>query len=293
MKKKTMKLLLMFLVALGTLAVAPAYAAPCKGEVISADGKLTVGKCWTNDTDAQELIAMACGEGDKCEVYGTITRAREIKRVASTERFACRSPAGEIYFTRTPVGRCTHISLENGWKNFLVERGVIVDFHPTSLVRDGDTVKVWVEFHLAGPVDDSEGRKWQYDNLRASYRFNCKTREQLLIQGTYRLAGKVTYERLSSEAVSEEIEPGTISELLLGALCEQGDLKGVNFEADFTCPEHLFNQEARRAELQRFGEWVRDHPELNTVRNAVEARIKLLTKHGCTETLRKLSRNHD
>jgi hypothetical protein len=82
MKEKTMKLLLMFLVALGILARAPAYAAtPCKGEVISADGKLTVGKCWTDDTDAQELIAMACGEGDKCEVYGTITRAREIKRV--------------------------------------------------------------------------------------------------------------------------------------------------------------------------------------------------------------------
>ena len=100
MKKKTMKLLLMFLVALGTLVVAPAYAAPCKGEVVSADGKLTVGKCWTNDTDAQELIAMACGEGDKCEVYGTSTRAREIKRVG----FAT-GPKG-ISFKMKPCPKC-------------------------------------------------------------------------------------------------------------------------------------------------------------------------------------------
>ena len=70
----------MFLVALGTLAVAPAYAAPqCEGEIKIANGKLTVGKCWTTDPEAQELIAGACDEGDKCKVSGTITRTREIK----------------------------------------------------------------------------------------------------------------------------------------------------------------------------------------------------------------------
>ena len=58
-----------------------AVAKPCKGEVVSTDGKVAVGKCWTNNVEAQELIARACGEGHKCEVHGDITRAHEIKRV--------------------------------------------------------------------------------------------------------------------------------------------------------------------------------------------------------------------
>jgi hypothetical protein len=57
-----------------------AVAKSCEGKVASTDGKVTVGKCWTNNAATQELIAMACGEGDKCEVYGDFTRAGEITR---------------------------------------------------------------------------------------------------------------------------------------------------------------------------------------------------------------------
>jgi hypothetical protein len=69
--------LLVAMTAFGPEAVAKS----CKGQVMSADGKITVGKCWTNNAEAQELIAGACGKGDKCEVHGDISRAREIKRV--------------------------------------------------------------------------------------------------------------------------------------------------------------------------------------------------------------------
>ena len=45
-----------------------------------ADGKVTVGKCWTDSAEPKELIAQVCGEGDTCEVVGDFTRAGEIKR---------------------------------------------------------------------------------------------------------------------------------------------------------------------------------------------------------------------
>jgi hypothetical protein len=73
----------------------------CEGKVVSADGKVTVGKCWTNNAEAQKLIAGACGEGDKCEVHGEFTRAGEIKRFG----FAT-GPKG-ISFKMKPCPSCT------------------------------------------------------------------------------------------------------------------------------------------------------------------------------------------
>ena len=68
-----------------------AVAKPCKGEVVSTDGKVAVGNCWTNNVEVQEPIARACGEGHKCEVHGDITRAHEIKRV-----FWATGPKGDV-----------------------------------------------------------------------------------------------------------------------------------------------------------------------------------------------------
>ena len=72
----------------------------CKGEVVSTDGKVTVGKCWTNNAEAQELIAGACGEGDKCEVHGEFTRAGEIKRFG---------------FARTEIGNNATDPAQEAW----------------------------------------------------------------------------------------------------------------------------------------------------------------------------------
>jgi hypothetical protein len=219
-----------------------------------------------------------------------VSSAGALERPDSKARFACRSPTGERYFSLTMVGKCNRVIMESGWVNFALMRNVIVDLHPGSIVREGDTAKLWVEFHLADPVRDDLNR--QYDSLRASYRLNCKTREQLLIQGTYRLGAKVIWQRLSDKAVLEEIEPGTINDALLAAVCEQAGSgnRVTELEADFKCPEHLPNEEEREAALKRFIDWVRDHrPEWNTVAKLMHGRTQLLSKHGCTETLRNLS----
>ena len=54
----------------------------CKGKLVSADGKVTVGKCWTNNPEFRDLIDRGCGEGDACEVVGGVNRVGEFTRVS-------------------------------------------------------------------------------------------------------------------------------------------------------------------------------------------------------------------
>jgi hypothetical protein len=88
------------LIALAVTLSTPAAAKSCKGNVALDGTKVTVGKCWTDDTEAKELIAGACGEGDKCEVNGAVTRANEIKRV-----YWASGPKG-MSFKMKPCPKC-------------------------------------------------------------------------------------------------------------------------------------------------------------------------------------------
>jgi hypothetical protein len=213
-----------------------------------------------------------------------------------TQRFACKQPnSPQTVFRSSRQGRCAEIKLEEGWRNFTVQPNVIVDFHPASIVRNGESIKVWVRFHLAVPARDVQGRGWTYDGLKAAYEFKCAARQQVLVQGSYHLGSKVVYERLSNEALDEEIEPGTISDAFLRMLCGgpavQGQDPDAAFEATFRCPENLPSREAREAELSRFLAWVRDHhPEWNTIDKITAARVALLTRHNCVKTLNNLTR---
>jgi len=143
--------------------------------------------------------------------------SKEDQSQNSNMRYQCLKNNGRLYFSTAEKKKCQSIPLEAGWKNFLTEEGFMVDINPSKIVREKDGAKIWARFYLAQP---SSGGSFKYNYVQSITKFFCQTKQQLLIQGTYRLNGEVQHERLSNESVMEEIEPGTISELLLNYVCK-------------------------------------------------------------------------
>lgn len=132
-------------------------------------------------------------------------------------RYQCLKNNDSLYFSTVEKKKCQSIPLEAGWKNFLTEERFMVDINPSKIVREKDGAKIWARFYLA---QQSSGGSFQYNYVQSVTKYFCQTKQQLLIQGTYRLNGAVQYERLSNESVMEEIEPGSISELILNYVCK-------------------------------------------------------------------------
>jgi len=135
----------------------------------------------------------------------------------SNIRYQCLKNNGSLYFSTTEQKKCQSVPLDAGWTNFLTQEQVMVDINPSKIVREKDGAKIWARFYLAQP---SSGGSFKYNYVQSVTKFFCQTKQQLLIQGTYRFNGVVQWERLSNESVMEEIEPGTISELLLNYVCK-------------------------------------------------------------------------
>jgi hypothetical protein len=149
---------------------------------------------------------------------------------ATGTRYLCTRD-GRRSFSETPQGvSCSVLHDEPGWTAIVSSPNFIVSYHPASVVREGDTVTAGFQVNLASPVSyvGSDGSdKFQYDSIRASYRFYCLARQQVLIQGTYKLGTKNVHERLSSEAILEEIKPNTIAETLLKFFCHGNRSEGA------------------------------------------------------------------
>lgn len=143
--------------------------------------------------------------------------SQEVQIQNSNTRYQCLKNNDSLYFSTVEKKKCQSIPLEAGWKNFLTEEGFMVDINPSKIVREKDGAKIWARFYLAQP---SSGGSFKYNYVQSVTKYFCQTKQQLLIQGTYRLNGAVQYERLSNESVMEEIEPGSISELLLNYVCK-------------------------------------------------------------------------
>jgi len=207
--------------------------------------------------------------------------------------------------------QCSKTVLEDGWVNLIFNEAVLVDYHPDTVVIEDDGVKVWLQFFMARPTP-SQNSRWEYDHLKGAYKFLCKSRQQLLIQGTYQLGTRTVYERLSNETVLEEIEPGTISDALRGFFCKSltGDpaknaststesdetiahLTEAEFRSRFRCPEFLSSDDARRKELEQFTKWIAAHPRGRgwTLADISKFRVSLLETHKCTKTLRNIREN--
>ena len=151
----------------------------------------------------------------------TLANIQESSKKAQNQnsniRYQCLKNNGNLYFSIFDNKKCQSIPLEAGWINFLTEKEFMVDINPSKIVKENDGAKIWARFYLAQP---SSGGSFKYNYIQSITKYFCQTKQQLLIQGTYRYNGAVQYERLSNESVMEEIEPGTISELLLNYVCK-------------------------------------------------------------------------
>lgn len=142
----------------------------------------------------------------------------EAKTEVSRLRFLCND-GGKPYFAKTPNNKnCQSQFLEETWDNFAITRHFIADYMPTKIVRENDGIKVWTQFFFAEPVS-SDDAKWHYDYVKGVTKYYCGIRQMMLIQATYFYKSERIYERLSNEAVMEEIEPDTLSETLYTKLC--------------------------------------------------------------------------
>lgn len=142
--------------------------------------------------------------------------SREAKAENLNTRYQCLRNDGSLYFSTVGKKKCKSIPLEAEWKNFLTEEGFMVDINQSKIVKEKEGAKIWTRFYLA---QSSSGGSFTYNYVQSVTKYFCQTKQQLLIQGTYRLNGAVQHERLSTESVMEEIEPGTISELILNYVC--------------------------------------------------------------------------
>ena len=97
------------------------------------------------------------------------------------------------------------------------------------------------------------------------------------------------WERLSNASVIEEIEPGTISDRLLGFFCRDvpdvpqeaaspiTEFSDAEFDAQFKCPESLVSEEEQKAGLRDFLDWISArHPTWNTIRKIGVSRMQFL-----------------
>lgn len=137
----------------------------------------------------------------------------------SNDRYQCLKSNGSLYFSSTGGKKCKSIPLEEDWVNFRIEPNFIIDIIPSKVVKERDGVKIWSQYYLAQPARSTDGA-WKYNYVKSVTKYFCKSKQQLLIQGTYYLNGEIQNERLSNESITEEIEPGTISELLLDYACK-------------------------------------------------------------------------
>jgi hypothetical protein len=135
-------------------------------------------------------------------------------------RNLCTGDDGRRYFSKEFSENCVPLPLAQGWKNFGSWPEVVLDILPSKAVKERDGTKIWAQFFLAEAVPSEDGR-WSYDHVKSITKFFCGTKQQLLIQATYSLNGRLIYERSSTESVMEEIEPDTLAEKLYEYACKR------------------------------------------------------------------------
>jgi hypothetical protein len=141
-------------------------------------------------------------------------------REGNASRNLCVGDDAARYFSNQLASNCTSVPSEQGWVNLHTDRNMIVDVLPSRIVRDREGTKLWAQFFLAEPASSKDGQ-WSYDHVKSITRFRCKSKQQVLIQGTYSLDGQPMYERASTESIAEEIEPGTLAEKLYDYACRK------------------------------------------------------------------------
>ena len=61
------------------------------------------------------------------------------------------------YSPHLKEGRCSRKAFDDGWESFVFGETILIDYHPTSVVREADGVKVWVQIAFATPMPRVHG----------------------------------------------------------------------------------------------------------------------------------------
>lgn len=133
--------------------------------------------------------------------------------------YLCLSDNGEKYFSGKNTDTCGPYTVPKGWITVMATENDIVDIMPNTIIREKDGVKIWAHFYSAQP--SSMGNDdIQYDGMKSISKYYCKKKQTRMIQATYTLGRDVVYERLENEAITEEIEPGTVNEKIYEYVCK-------------------------------------------------------------------------
>jgi hypothetical protein len=150
-----------------------------------------------------------------------LANSAALSTAASSTRYLCHHQEQSIFAVEYSAG-CIPLPVESGWKNVLSAPEILIDVQPDSVVRDGDTVKLWVRIYLnkSYPYETTTGEsRGNYDGLKGVYKFFCHNRQQEIVQADYLSGETPIYYRLSNEAIVEEIEPGTAIETVYSEYC--------------------------------------------------------------------------
>jgi len=176
-----------------------------------------------NQAEARKWLVRAAGEGDMSAEHalrsGFVSDNPPYTPPKTNHNYyLCSGPDWRSFTSVAASPDCAPVRINPGWIEFLAWDNAIVAYDPHSIQRKGNSVSVWLQFYLANVVPDGKGR-YNYDAVKSLNRFQSDIRHQMLIEGTYSLAGNVVYNRTSKEEEDEDILPHSISELLVDALC--------------------------------------------------------------------------
>lgn len=124
------------------------------------------------------------------------------------------------FFAQENSGGCVWVRHEENSQLIFGSMNYVFTYFPDSVVRENNSVKYWYNAYFPNPYPDSEHGRFEYDQVKAATKLDCKRRQQTFIQGTYFLNSKTVYERSAKASIVEEIEPGTVAEQLLLRFCE-------------------------------------------------------------------------
>jgi len=207
-------------------------------------------------------------------------------------KFSCFVGAGKVFVDRQLSGGaifCTPLTEEPGWDVLVLNSLLIASYQTSSLHREGNTVDLLINMHIADPVQSEDG-SYFYDGLRASYRFDCQARTQIMTGGVYSLEAGGKHDQAAD--ISEPVRPGTTGSIILDRVCfgiDQHEADKAKYAADdnpeFVCPEYMPDEEGKKRELMKFFNWVAAKDAKATVADLVRVRYENLIIHACQKTL--------
>ena len=208
------------------------------------------------------------------------------------QRYDCFIGASRVFADRAITSQpsvCHPLRPSAGWEEVAFSSALMVSYETASLRRAADAVDVRLAFlfdeQIGGP-----GGSFSYDQVTASYHFDCQGKTQRMSGAVYRLDGKQMWEEKGGDA--EPVKPGTVTETALNKLCFAADQRAADkaaagdyYDEDFICPEYRAQVDEKKQDLQDFFKRMMARNASITIAEVTQARYGNLVAHHCQKTL--------